>query len=132
MGDLSSPDRADDDELEVNVQALLKESYVPPTHHDRSASLSRKDVTRHEANIVRSPTLKRQEVSSQFGKMNAELRAMLDESAKGVENVDALALNDGLESMWRATIDRMKCEETKELVRGHAALVMDPVGEGNK
>ena len=60
---------------------------------------SRKDVTRHEANVARSPILKRQEVSSQFGKMNAALHAMLDESAKGVENVDALALNDGLESM---------------------------------
>jgi type IV secretory pathway TraG/TraD family ATPase VirD4 len=84
MGDLMAADRADDDELEVNVQALLKESYVPPTHHDRSASLSRKNVTRHEAN-VRSPILKRQEVSSQFGKMNAALHAMLDESAKGVE-----------------------------------------------
>ena len=56
---------------------------------------------------------------------------MLDESAKGIEDVDALALNDGLESMWRATIDRMEFEETKELVRGHAALVMDPVGEGS-
>ena len=106
MGDLMATDRADDDELEVNVQALLKESYVPPTHHDRSASLSRKDVTRHEANVVRSPILKRQDVSSQFGKMNAALHAMLDESAKGVENIDALALNAGLESMWRATIDR--------------------------
>ena len=81
---------------------------------------------------MRSPILKWQEVSSQFGKMNAALHAMLDESAKGVENVDALALNDGLESMWRATIDRMESEETKELVRGHAALVMDPVGEGSK
>jgi hypothetical protein len=80
---------------------------------------------------VRSPVLKRQEVSNQFGKMNAALHTMLDESAKGIEDVDALALNDGLESMWRATIDRMESEETKELVRRHAALVMDPVEEGN-
>jgi hypothetical protein len=78
---------------------------------------------------VRSPVLKQQEVSNQFGKMNAALHAMLDESAKAVENVDALALNDGLEAMWRATIDRMEDEETKKLVRGHAALVMDPIGE---
>ncbi|MBN9245729.1 MAG: type IV secretory system conjugative DNA transfer family protein [Mesorhizobium sp.] len=130
-GELMPGDRADDDDLEVNVRALLKESYVPPTHHGRSPSLSRQDVTRHEANVVRSPVLKRQEVSNQFGKMNAALHAMLDESAKGIEDVDALALNDGLESMWRATIDRMEFEETKELVRGHAALVMDPVGEGS-
>jgi len=123
--------RADDGDLEVNVRALLKESYVPPTHRDRSPVLSRQDVTRHEVNVVRSPVLKRQEVSNQFGKMNAALHAMLDESAKGIEDVDALALNDGLESMWRATIDRMEFEETKELVRGHAALVMDPVGEGS-
>jgi|GEM_PF-774936 len=130
-GELMEGYRSEDDDLEVDVRALLKESYVPPTHHSRSPSLSRQDVTRHEANVVRSPVLKRQEVSSQFGKMNAELHAMLDESSKAVENVDALALNDGLESMWRATIDRMESEETKELVRGHAALVMDPVGEGN-
>ena len=69
-------------------------------------------------------------MSSQFGKLNAVLHAMLDESAKAVEDVDAIALNDGLESMWRATIDRMESDETKKLVRRHAALVMDPVGEG--
>ena len=130
-GELMEGHRADDGDLEVNVRALLKESYVPPTHRDRSPVLSRQDVTRHEVNVVRSPVLKRQEVSNQFGKMNAALHAMLDESAKGIEDVDALALNDGLESMWRATIDRMEFEETKELVRGHAALVMDPVGEGS-
>lgn len=131
-GELMQGDRADDGDLEVNVRALLQESYVPPTHRGRSPALSRQDVARHEANVVRSPVLKRQEVSSQFGKMNAALHAMLDESAKSVENVDALALNDGLESMWRATIDRMESEETKELVRGHAALVMDPVGEDRR
>jgi hypothetical protein len=130
-GELMQGHRADDDDLEVNVRALLKEGYAPPAHRDRSPALSRQDVTRQEANVVRSPILKRQEVSSQFGEMNAALRAMLDESAKRVENVDAIALNDGLESMWRATIDRMESEETKELVRGHAALVMDPVGEGS-
>lgn len=130
-GELIEGHRSDDDDLEVNVRALLKESYAPPTHRNRSPALSRQDVTRQEANVVRSPILKRQEVSSQFGKMNAALHAMLNESAKSVENVDALALNDGLESMWRATIDRMESEETKELVRGHAALVMDPVGEGS-
>lgn len=128
-GELMEGHRSDDDDLEVNVHALLKESYVPPTHRDRSPALSRQDVTRQEVNVVRSPILKRQEVSSQFGKMNAALHAMLDESAKAVENVDALALNDGLEAMWRATIDRMESEETKDLVRGHAALVMDPVGD---
>lgn len=130
-GELMEGHRAYDGDLEVNVRALLKESYVPPTHRDRSPVLSRQDVARHEANVVRSPVLKRQEVSNQFGKMNAALHAMLDESAKGIEDVDALALNDGLEAMWRATIDRMESEETKELVRGHAALVMDPVGEGS-
>ena len=128
-GELMEGHRSNDDDLEVNVRALLKENYVPPTHRDRSPSLSRQDIARHEANVVRSPILKRQEVSSQFGMMNAALHAMLDESAKAVENVDALALNDGLETMWRATIDRMESKETKELVRGHAALVMDPVGE---
>ncbi|WP_137113874.1 type IV secretory system conjugative DNA transfer family protein [Mesorhizobium sp. GR13] len=128
-GELMEEHRSDDDDLEVNMRALLKESYVPPTHRDRSQSLSRQDVTRQEANVVRSPILKRQEVSSQFGKMNAALHAMLDESAKAVENVDALALNDGLESMWRTTIDRMESEETKALVRSHAVLVMDPIGE---
>ncbi|RFC64819.1 type IV secretory system conjugative DNA transfer family protein [Mesorhizobium denitrificans] len=128
-GELMEEHRADDDDLEVNVRALLKESYSPPTHRDRSPALSRQAVTGQEANVVRSPILKRQEVSSQFGKMNAALHAMLDESAKAVENVDALALNDGLESMWRTTIDRMESEETKALVRSHAALVMDPIGE---
>lgn len=123
--------RDDDDDLEVNVQALLRDSYVPPAHHNRPPSLSRKDLARRQANGGRSPILKRQELSSQFGRMNVALHAMLDESAKGVENVDALALNDGLESMWRTTIDRMESEETKELVRGHAALVMDPIGEGS-
>ena len=132
MADFRMEERADDDDLEVNVQALQRVSYVPPSHHDRSTSLSRKDVMQHEANVVRSPVLKRQEVSSQFGKMNAALHAMLDESAKDVENVDALALNDGIESMWRATIDRMESEETKALVRGHASLVMDPIGEGSR
>jgi len=130
-GELMEGHRSNDDDLEVNVRALLKENYVPPTHRDRSPSLSRQDIARHEANVVRSPILKRQEVSSQFGMMNAALHAMLDESAKAVENVDALALNDGLETMWRATIDRMESKETKELVRGHAALVMDPAGEGS-
>jgi hypothetical protein len=70
-GELMEGHRSDDDELEVNVRALLKESYVPPTHRDRSQSLSRQDVTRQEANVVRSPILKRQEVSSQFGKMRS-------------------------------------------------------------
>ncbi|MBN9274025.1 MAG: type IV secretory system conjugative DNA transfer family protein, partial [Mesorhizobium sp.] len=35
-GELMPGDRADDDDFEVNVGALLKESYVPPTHHGRS------------------------------------------------------------------------------------------------
>jgi hypothetical protein len=130
MGDPMAGDRADDDDLEVNVRALLKESYVPPSHHDRSAPSSRNDVARHKADVVRSPILRRQELSEQFGKMNAALHAMLNESAKSVDTIDALALNDGLESMWRATIDRMESDETKALVRRHAALVMDPVGEG--
>ena len=132
MGDPVAADRADDDDLEVNVQALLKDSYVPPAHHNRPASLSRRDVTRDDASVVHSPILKRQELSHQFGKMNTELHAMLDESGKGIEDIDALVLNDGIESMWRATIDRMESEETKKLVRDHAALVMDPVGEGGR
>ena len=131
-GELASGNRDEDDDLEVNVEALLRDSYVPPSHHDRSVSSRHNGVGRGKTNVECSPILKRQEVSSQFGKMNAVLHAMLDESAKAVEDVDALALNDGLETMWRATIDRMESDETKKLVRRHAALVMDPVGEGGK
>ncbi|MCO5067007.1 MAG: type IV secretory system conjugative DNA transfer family protein [Rhizobiaceae bacterium] len=126
---LMGGDRGDDDDLEVNVQALMKKGYIPPTHNDRSPSLSRQDVARDEADVVRSPVLKRQEVSGEFGKMNASLNAMLKESAKPVEDVDALAFNDGLESMWQTTIDRMESEEDRELVRAHAAVVMDPLQE---
>ena len=129
-GELASGNRDEDDDLEVNVEALLRDSYVPPSHHDRSVSSRHNGVGRGKTNVECSPILKRQEVSSQFGKMNAVLHAMLDESAKAVEDVDALALNDGLETMWRATIDRMESDETRKLVRRHAALVMDPMGEG--
>ncbi len=129
-GELMPENPDEDDDLEVNVEVLLRDSYVPPSHHDRLDSSRQKDVSQRETNVERSTVLKRQEVSSQFGKLNAVLHAMLDESAKAVEDVDAIALNDGLESMWRATIDRMESDETKKLVRRHAALVMDPVGEG--
>jgi type IV secretion system protein VirD4 len=126
---LMGRDRDDDDDLEVNVERLESSAYVPPTHYDRSPSLSRRDVARDEAHVVRSPILKRQEVSAQFGQLNAELNVMIEESAKAVEDIDVVAMNGGLKSMFQTTIQKMESEEAKEFIRRHAALVMEPIAE---
>jgi hypothetical protein len=119
----------DDDDLEVNLERLESSAYVPPTHYDRSPSLSLKDVARDEGNVVRSPILKRQEVSAQFGQLNAELNVMIEESAKAAADIDVVAMNGWLKSMFQTTIQKMESEEAKELIREHAALVMEPITE---
>ncbi|MCX8571137.1 type IV secretory system conjugative DNA transfer family protein [Aminobacter sp. MET-1] len=119
----------DNDDLEVNVEKLSNTAFIPPTHYDRSPSLSRKDAERDDLNVVRSPILQRQEVSSTFGRMNSELNAMFAEFGKADEDVEPLAMNEGIESMVSMAIERLEDEDAKEKMRAYGAVAREPIAE---
>lgn len=127
---ISESDKADDDDLEVDLEKLDRNKYAGILKKQdpvRERHLAREDEP--DLQVIRSPILRRQEVRDAFDSDVATFNQVIFDSVNAAGEVDATDLNADVELMVQKLSERMSDKTSRLYLEEYAEKARDPLAE---